>query len=241
MVFGLFSKERNIKKTIEKATQKTGQSMDRMAAMEKLRDIGTEECLYALCKRFSFACDKSIEDQQEKDWTVAVLVNKGDEALPALQKYMKNADSLGYPLVVVKKLWNGEKMWSIVDAILADEEPGYVRNPKKRIDVIEWMGELDEPTEEIVKRVIPYIGDFDENVKFKSIEVASRHPHPSLGAPLLEALTDDEEESKRLRMRMADVLVEQKLPLGDYKEKLQHLLNEQLHEYKITGNQLTKA
>jgi hypothetical protein len=240
MVFSLFSKDRALKKTIERATSKMGQSVDRWAAMEKLRDIGTDECLYALCKRFSFTYDKTIEDQQEKDWTVDVLVSKGEAVLPPLQRYMKNALNLGYPLSVVRRICSGDKLWEVTDTILADEEPGYVRNPRKRIDVIEWMGELDEPTEEIVKRIIPYIGDFDENVKFKSVDVVSRHPHPSLVKPLAEALTDDEEESQRLRVRMAEVLAELKLPLGDYKDKIAALTQNELTSFTVNGDLLVQ-
>src|SRR5688500_14302074 len=46
MVFGLFSKERSLQKTIEKATNKLAQQPDRWGALEKLRDDGSPDALY---------------------------------------------------------------------------------------------------------------------------------------------------------------------------------------------------
>src|SRR4051794_18881241 len=84
MVFGLFSKERALQKTIDKATNKLAQQPDRWGALEKLRDDGSEEALYGLCKRFGVTSMKGVEDEQEKSWVVDVLVEKGN-AYPAAQ------------------------------------------------------------------------------------------------------------------------------------------------------------
>ena len=66
MVFGLFSKERAIQRTIEKATNKLAQQPDRWGALEKLREDGTDDAIYGLCKRWSVTSLKGVEDEQEK-------------------------------------------------------------------------------------------------------------------------------------------------------------------------------
>ena len=66
MVFGLFSKDRALQRAIKKAHNKIAQSADRWAALEKLREEGSEEALYALFRRFSFAATKLSEDEVEK-------------------------------------------------------------------------------------------------------------------------------------------------------------------------------
>src|SRR5438045_9789989 len=98
MVFGLFSKERSLQRTIEKATNKLAQQPDRWGALEKLRDDGTEDALFGLCKRFGVTSQKGIEDEQEKDWVVDVLVEKGGAALAPIHRYMKDAGQLAFPL-----------------------------------------------------------------------------------------------------------------------------------------------
>lgn len=216
MVFGLFSKERALKKTIEKATNSRSQSQDRWAAMEKLREVGSEEALFALCRRFSFSYDKTIEDQQEKAWVVDVLSSLGERALPPLRRFMKSADSLGYPLSVLGKIAARDVVWEVIDELLADEEPGYVRDPKRRIDIIEWLGEWSEADNaEVVKRLTPYLEDFDENVRIKTVEAIGLKPHPDAAPALTQALIRPEEESKRLRQRIADVMTDNEMSVGD--------------------------
>ncbi len=65
MVFGLFSKERALQKTIEKATNKLAQQPDRWSALEKLREDASADALFGLCKRFGITSMKGVEDEQE--------------------------------------------------------------------------------------------------------------------------------------------------------------------------------
>src|SRR5690348_8912637 len=101
MPFGLFSKERGLQRTIDKATNKLSQQPDRWGAMERLREDGSEEALYGLCKRWSIVSLKGVEDEQEKNWVVEVLSQIGGAALAPLVRYMKSADQLSHPLKVL--------------------------------------------------------------------------------------------------------------------------------------------
>ena len=91
MVFGLFSKEKSLQRTIERATNKLAQQADRWGALEKLREDGTDEALLGLCKRWSITSNNQVEDQQEKAWVVDVLTAKGAVALKPIGRYMKSA------------------------------------------------------------------------------------------------------------------------------------------------------
>jgi hypothetical protein len=84
MVFGLFSKDRALERTIAKATNKLAQQPDRWGALEKLREEGTDAALYGLCKRFGVTSMKGVEDEQEKNWVVDVLVEKGGASIAPL-------------------------------------------------------------------------------------------------------------------------------------------------------------
>ncbi len=241
MVFGLFSKERALNKAIAKATNKLAQSADRWAAMEKLRENGSEEALLALCKRFSFTASKTIEDQQEKQWTVESLKAAGPAAYEPIRKYMLSATALGYPLEILGQIVPKDKVLKAIDEVFAKEEPGYTRDPKKRIDMIEWLAEWEgaEP-DEVAERITPYLEDFDENVRFKVTEAISQKPSELAGPPLAKALTCAEEESKRLKERMAEVLCEHKLELGEHKDAVARMLEEELRGYKLVKNRLKK-
>src|SRR5256714_10965400 len=90
--------QRSREKNAARAINKYAQSPDRMKALQSLRDDGTTDALYGMMRRFGMMYDKTIEDEQEKEWVFEVLVEKGAAVLPALKKYMFGADSISWPL-----------------------------------------------------------------------------------------------------------------------------------------------
>ena len=242
-MFGLFSKDRALKRAMEKTSNKHAQSVDRFAAMEKLGKDGSEEALYALCRRFSFKYDKTIEDQQEKQWVVDTLISKGTAALPAVRRYMKEATTLHYPLIVVGRVADLGTGLEIVDELLGSEPPGYTRDPERRTDVIAWLGEWDEAdARDVVRRVIPYLADFDENVRYKAVDCIALKPHQDAAEPLIAALVRPEEESRRLRVRIAEVLAENQWDLGDHTSEVSALMEpgQPLASFKMHRDRLQR-
>jgi hypothetical protein len=216
MVFGLFSKEKSLQKTIEKATNKLAQQPDRWAALEKLKEDGSEDALVGLCRRFAITSTKGVEDEAEKTWVVDSLVAKGAAALAPVVRYMKTAEHLAFPLRVLERVAPRDKVLEVADQLFASETPGYVRMPERRIDLLRWFSEWKPGTDdEIVSRLTPYVTDFDENVRFAAIDgMATRDP-AKIAPPLIAALTRPEEESGRIKRTIVDVLVNSKAPLGD--------------------------
>lgn len=241
-MFGLFSKDRALRRAMDKVMNKHAQSVDRWAAMEKLGKDGSEESLYALCRRFSYKYDKTIEDAQEKQWVADTLVSKGEAALPAVRRYMKEAQSLHFPLIVVGRVASMEVALEIVDEVLAAEPPGYTRDPERRTDVIAWLGECDASNEEVSKRCIPYLADFDENVRYKAVDSIALKPHESAAGPLVDALVREEEESRRLRVRIGEVLAENQWDLGDRKSDVSALMEpgKALEQFKMHHDKLQR-
>jgi hypothetical protein len=242
MVFGLFSKERALQKTIEKATNKLAQQPDRWGALERLRDDGSDDALYGLCKRFGITSMKGVEDEQEKNWVVDVLVEKGGASLAPLVRYMKSAEQLAFPLKVLERIAGHDRVLAVVDELFASEPPGYVRMPERRIDIMRWFSEWKEATDdEVIARVEPYLPDFDENVRFTAIDgLATRDPQ-KIAKPLIDALLRPEEESGRIRRTIAEVLERTKAPLGDRADKVKAMLTGPLaDDFKVDGGILKK-
>jgi hypothetical protein len=216
MVFGLFSsKEKSLEKLIGKATNKLAQQVDRWAALERLREDGSDGALYGLCKRFAITSGNMVEDQQEKTWVVDALVAKGSAALPPLRRFLKGAPQLSYALQVLERIATKEQALEVVDEILADEPPGYVRDPERKLDVIRWMTEWKDGHPEVYSRLLPYVGDFDQNVRVAAVEGVAEADIAITGKALLDAFLRPEEESGRFRRRVAEVLAAKKFDLGD--------------------------
>jgi hypothetical protein len=242
MVFGLFSKERALQKTIEKATNKLAQQPDRWAALEKLREDSSEDALYGLCKRFGVTSMKGVEDEQEKTWVVDVLVEKGPIALAPVRRYMKQAEQLSFPLRVLERVADHDKALEIVDELVAREPPVYTRFPDRRIDLIKWFTEWKGASEdEVLTRITPYLADFDENVRFTAIDGLSHHSPDKIAGPLIDALVRPDEESGRIRRTIVEVLERTKAPLGGRGKEVGAMLTGPLaDEYKVDGELVKK-
>ena len=237
MVFGLFSKEKSLQRTIEKATNKLAQQADRWGALEKLKEDGTDGALLGLCRRFAITSMKGVEDEAEKLWVVDTLVGKGDAALAPLVRYMRSAEQLAFPLRVLERIASRDKVLEVVDGLFASEPPGYVRMPDRRIDLLRWFSEWKPATDdEVITRLTPYVTDFDENVRFAAIDgMATRDP-AKIAPPLIAALVRPEEESGRIKRTIVEVLEKSKAPLGDQAAAVGAVLSGPLGEsFKIDG------
>lgn len=242
MVFGLFSKEKALQKTIDKATNKLSQQADRFAALERLKEDGSDDALVGLCKRWAITAMKGVEDEQEKHWVVNALVEKGERALNPLLRYMKSAEQLAFPLRVLEQIASRDQVLKIADEVFATEPPGYVRMPDKRIDLLRWFGEWKPATDdEVVARMTPYVTDFDENVRFAAIDGMAHRAPEKIAPPLIGALIRPEEESGRIKRAIVEVLEAHKVPLGDQAAKVAAVLTGPLaDDFKVEGGLLKK-
>ncbi len=242
MVFGLFSKEKSLQKTIERATNKLSQQPDRWGALEKLKEDGSEEALLGLCRRFGVTSQKAVEDEQEKHWVVEALVANGAGSLAPLSRYMKTADHLSFPLRVLERIADHDKTLAIADELFASETPGYVRMPERRIDLIRWFSEWKSVTDsELVSRLAPYVTDFDENSRFAAIEGMTGRDPALITEPLINALLRPEEESGRIKRTIVEVLAKAKAPLGDKAQTVAAAIAGPIaSDYKIDGGVLKK-
>src|SRR6185369_12045454 len=194
--------QRSREKNAARAIDKYAQSPDRMKALQSLRDDGTDEALFALMRRFGMMYDKSIEDEQEKEWVFEMLVEKGAAVLPALKKYMVSADSISWPLRLLDNVVDPrEGRIDVIAEVLARHEPGYERDPTKKIQLLTHLAGLKH--ERVSPLVAPYLTDMDEGVRYAAVEALMKQGDDAVGrTPLLDLFV--KEESLRLRLRIAD-------------------------------------
>jgi hypothetical protein len=207
-LFDLLSKdkrdERARSKNIAQAVNKYAQSLDRMKALQALADDGSDEALYGLLKRFGMMYDKSIEDEQEKEWVFDTLCSKARSALPAVKKYLFAAESISWPLRVLDKIAaDVDEEIAVVTEVLERHEPGYERDPTKKIQLLTHLGSLKHG--KAAELAAPYLKDMDEGVRYAAAETMMRQKNEAVGRePLLQLFTSDEEESLRLRLKIAE-------------------------------------
>ncbi len=214
--------QRAREKNAARVINKYAQSPDRLKAMQELRDDGSPEALYALMRRFGMMYDKSIEDEQEKEWAFEWLVEKGEAALPALKKYMISAESISWPLRLLDKVVDAkEGRIDVIAEVLARHEPGYERDPTKKIQLMTHLAGLKHVR--VPPLVAPYLDDMDEGVRYAAVEALLKQADESVArAPLLALLA--KEDSLRLRIRIADGFAELAWPVADRRADIEKML-----------------
>jgi len=210
-VFDLFSKDgrqqRARDRNISRAVNKYSQSPDRMKALQALRDDGSPEALYGMLRRFGMMYDKTIEDEQEKDWVFEVLLEKGAVIIPPIKKYLFTADSVSWPLRLLDLVAGKEEELEVIKAVLERHEPGYERDPTKKIQLLNHLAAVKD--ERVPPLIVPYLADMDEGVRYSAVEALLRHKNEEAARePLLQHFISDAEDSLRIRLQMAEGFAE---------------------------------
>jgi HEAT repeat protein len=186
-----FSKEgrqaRSLQKMIQRASDKHAQSPDRFRALELLRDDGGAEAVMGLLRRFSFVYDKTIEDEQEKEWVYHELVALGTKVVPELRRYMRESDTLAWALKVLEQVAKGDELRETLRKLCEQNDNSYVRDPSKKTQLVHFMGEHRDPA--IAELLVQYLEDIDEGVRFKAVEALLHQGQPEVvTAPLCRLL-----------------------------------------------------
>jgi hypothetical protein len=210
-LFDLFRKDgrqqRARDKNVSRAVNKYAQSPDRMKALQALRDDGSPEAIYGMLRRFGMMYDKTIEDEQEKDWVFEVLAEKGASIIPSIKKYLFTADSVSWPLRLLDKVAEKEEELAVLKSVLERHEPGYERDPTKKIQLLNHLAALKD--DRAPPLVVPYLGDMDEGVRYAAMEALLRHKNEEIARePLLQQFISDSEDSLRIRIQIADGFAE---------------------------------
>lgn len=206
--FDLLSKdkrgERARSKNLQRAINKYAQSVDRMRALEALYEDGSDEALYGMLRRFGLMYDKTIEDEQEKEWVYERLCEKGAAAIPAVKRYLVSAESISWPLRVLDKIAaNTDDEMAVIKEVMARHEPGYERDPTKKMQLLSHLGHIKHGGTAAL--AAPYLADMDEGVRYTAVEtLLAQKDETAAREPLLTLFTSDAEESLRIRLRIAE-------------------------------------
>lgn len=188
------------------AGDKMAQNYDRQEAIDELSKMKNGDAAAALLRRFSFTMEPSITDQEEKEAAVEGIVAAADAAIDPIRRYCARAESLTWPLKVLRRVVGDEQMAKELLELLSEFDTEYMRNPEPKIQLLSVLEE--HPSEEVRAGVEPFLTDVNETVRFHAVVTTfAMNDERSVG-PLIEAL--EQEESLRVRNRIASGISEKK-------------------------------
>ena len=223
----LLTSEGRLKFRIERSTktllERYAQHDARMEAADKLRAIGTPDAIFGLARRFSATSENLGTDQDEKKTVQDMLIGFGDEAVEPLERYIRNYDKVTWAIDALARLVPRDKLVPFLFEILSEGDAVRIRG-EKAVQVIKALENLGEP--EVVAGVVPCLKSADDTVRIAAVECLEVYGDESAREPLLEALTDVDEDSQRVRMRIGEALERLAWDVKGYRKKVESALPE---------------
>lgn len=186
------------------ASNKMSQNYDRQEAIEALGQMADANGARALLRRFDFSMEPSIVDQDEKEAAVEGIVAAGEDALEPIRLYCARAESLTWPLKVMRRIVAAEEVVGELLLLLEQFDTEYLRNPEPKIQLVTLLAEY--PSDEVREAVEPFLADVNESVRFHAVGTVLCMANATSVGPLVDALVD--EESLRIKNRIARGLEE---------------------------------
>jgi len=187
---------------IQKLTNKHSQAEDRELAMHWLAEDAAPESVLGLLARFEMAIENRMKDTAEKEEVLALLERLGESALPLAEQHIRTCKIFAYPLRLVERVGGQSAALELVRSLLADELARDDFKPKRKTALLVKAADFVDET--VLSAVGPFLGDFDEGVRYAAAEAILAQEGDEGRDPLLAALVNPDEESNRLRVRIAD-------------------------------------
>jgi HEAT repeat protein len=214
---------RRLERLTRRLCERYSQSGERMAAAQELVDQDTPEAIFGLLQRFNVQTPQIIEDEEEKKYVYDAVLAKGEAAIGPILRHINERENLAFPLRLLKEIAGADKTRDILLDILSEYKPEYDRTPEKKIDIIQALGEYDDP--QLVATLLPFLRDPQDDVVLAAIDTLAGHPEreEEIRTAFLELLLDDEEKP-RVKRHLLEVLKDLHWRVAGYRKRVEAVI-----------------
>jgi len=195
--------DKNVARLGKVAGDKHAQNYDRIEAIEGLARIATGEAAAALLKRFTFHIDPSITDQEEKDTALRGVLAAGEAAIEPIRTFCIRAESLTWPLKILKDLVPAERYIEELLRLLERFDTEYTRNVDPKQQLIAELEHYNAPA--VRPAVERFLEDASEVIRFVAVATLFAQEDAASAPALAKVLAD--EESVRVKNRLLEGLL----------------------------------
>ena len=215
--------EGKLRRLQKKAMEKFGPPENRQGAIEELGALGTEPAIEALLMRYTIRVDPGITDDEEKARVLALVVQAGATALPAVKRFIRTRDEISWPLRALADLLPEAEVVQFLVEVARKAAAEYSRVPEKKVLLLHAL--LTHKAPEITPVVLPFLEDMEDQVQIAAAEVIVRQDDPAGREPLLQHFLKAHETSNaRVREALAGLLAESPWDVKGYTPKVEAAL-----------------
>jgi hypothetical protein len=205
--------ESQVKRHAKRVRNLNAQGEDRQASAHWLAENGSEEAILGLLGRFTIHYEQRMKDEEEKTLVTDLLRGLGAGKIGApIRQWVRKNEAFARPLQLIDELEGKDAAVDLLLDMLGREVDPF-KTEKKRQILIRLSSYVDT---RIADRVSPCLEDFDEGVRYAAAEVLLAQDRESVRGDLARALARRDEESNRLRVRLAEAFHKRGWSLGDH-------------------------
>jgi HEAT repeat protein len=189
--------------------EKRAQNYDRQEAIQALADLESGEAVAILLRRFTFHMDPSITDQEEKDAAFRGILRAGREAIEPVRTFAARAESLAWPMKIVKALLDENEYVDELLQWLSKWDTEYAKFVDPKVQILTALEEHRHPR--IREEIERFLEDVNEPARFHAATTLLAQDDAAVVPALAKLLLD--EESVRVRTKVAEGLASRAWPI----------------------------
>ena len=139
----------------------------------------------------------------------------GVDVIEPAKEWMRRNPNFAYPIKLITKYEGEEAMISFLIELLKLEDDDF--SPQKKLQLLSHL--QNHQHQDICASVLPYLKDFNEDVRFATIEAIAVQKDPIAREPLLDQMA--QEASNRLRHRIATIFTEESWSVSPHEALIQ--------------------
>jgi hypothetical protein len=215
--------ERQIRRALKQATQIHGDPTTRVAAMERLASWKTPPAITALLRRFTVQVPQASMDQEEKQYTVRLIVQNGRVGVEPILHYLRTEPEVTYPVQALREILKVEDFTSLIRDILAGMADTYTRWPEAKVVLIEHLP--DESFSRLQETVTRFLNDEDDDVCIAAVDYLARNVDEAVRDGMLNLFLNADARP-RVRGRILGHFCERDWPVKGYRKRVEDVISE---------------
>lgn len=206
-----------LKRHAKRLSNLNAQKEDRTASAYWLAENGSEEAIIAMLNRFNMTYEHRMKDTEEKQLVYDLLLGIGATVTKPVRQWVGQNPNFAFPLRLIDHFEGQDAAVGVLLDMLGREIDPF--KPEKKRQILIRLAEYRDPR--IIERVPACLGDFDGDIRYAAAEALIAQETDSVRIDLARALANDQEDSNRLRDRIATIFVQRNWALGDFTEDIE--------------------
>lgn len=214
----LFSggEDSQLKKHCKRLQNLNAPQEERVASAQWLADNKSVEAIEGLLRRFAIHYEKQMKDVEEKEHIYGLLRKIGIDVVAPTKEWLRKNSNFAYPIKLIEEFDGAENTVGFLLELLGLEMDPF--KPEKKKQLIIKLGDYTDSR--IVSPVVACLLDYDEEVRLMAVETLYKQNTDDCQVAMLDALSNPEEESNRLRIRIAEIAQKRNWDISAHAEKL---------------------